>query len=1146
MKILTLYFKNINSLEGESRIDFTQSPLANVGVFAIVGPNGSGKSSILDAISLALYGETFRFDRPAEQVMTAHSSDSFAQVEFAIATQKFKTRWQVRRADEQSPTLPAPHMQLTALTDEGETVLADGLPAVCAKMLEITGMDFRNFSRSIMLAQGDFAAFLHALDSERMDILEKMSSGDIYEVQKQRLQQDYQQAETAVTQIQQQLHQLPLMDAAALEASRQDLADFKEQVIEFKQQQHELQEQLAWAQTITALEEQLTTLSKNQQQTQHQIEQKQTNLDNCVAVQGATIFADDVHAIEQLQQHVEQSNKACNAYKLELNQLKNQLARSGLNTDNLPAKSFSEQQQTIEQLKQQLSQVKLELTSQSNLQLALNKQLKEKQAFQANTLHWLETHTADKSLISHFPDTSKLLSLRAELIELDAQHQLSSRKFKLSDNALKKNTAAIEQAKHAIADFQEQLLYAEKDADDTLEHHTLTDLEILHVEQQQRVVDFNELYSLAKVNEKLTPKRFWNFFSRAVNPEEVDLTQLKTQLTDLEEQVAQAKNIKQVLEQSVLNEVLIQRLRHERPHLVDGKPCPLCGALQHPYASLPPKAADSRQALTNQKIHLQDLLSQADSLTKQITAIERQAENSLNKDKQLQRIRAEFITLGNKLNVGHHEFGLHNLSGLKQLFKEEQAELSRIKSLLKRYAQQQDKLARIKLYLEKEQQNLKQLEQAREQLNNDTYNLPHELLEIETNLSRYQKEEQQVAAAVEEQLRSLGEPMPDKEKEAALFERLAARKREYQTYVLREKALNEELTPLLEKLAETQQRIEQYRGKVDELSKVLATEETIGLQLSVIEKQHLLQTQEQLYADLQRQLQNLQQSFNATLVGSPFTSLKQVQIALALLANQSSLEQQLVTLEKQREKIAHDSQTCQAQLEAEQAYHLSPLSLAQLTAEQRSVREKLAIASDEVRHLEDKQHRQAELQEKQATLSAQLQQLQQQLAEAQAQLALSQNNGMAFRRQVQLTMIAQLLTQTNKMLEKISGRYYVRQFPSEQGLALEIEDTQQQNSRRSPNSLSGGESFLISLALALGLSELANNGKAVDSLFLDEGFGSLDPEVLNTVVNTLQSLQYHGKTVGVISHVEAVKKRIKTRIEMVKKPNGLSQLKKVS
>ncbi len=1145
MKILNLYFKNINSLEGESRIDFTQSPLANVGVFAIVGPNGSGKSSILDAISLALYGETFRFDRPAEQVMTAHSSESFAQVEFAIATQQFRTRWQMSRANLQAAVLPMPQMQLVGLSEEGETLLADSVQTVCAKMLEITGMDFRNFSRSIILAQGDFASFLNALDSERMDILEKMSSDDVYAVQKQQLQHNYQQAQAAVQQIEQELALLPLMDAGALEASEQDLADFKEQVIEFKKQQQLLQAQHTAVEAVNALQQQLILLTENQQKTQQHITQKHAALENCVAVQAATAFAQEVQAIEQLQQQVEQSNKTCNAVKLELNQLKNQLARSGLSLENLSAKSVAAQKQVIDDLKQQLSQLKLELSSQANLHLALNKQLKEKQAFQANTIHWLDTHAADKSLLSHFPDTSQLLSLRAELIELDAQHQLSSRKFKLSDNALKKNTAAIEQAKKTIADLHEQLLYAEKDADDTLEHHTLTDLEILHVEQQQRVIDFNELYSIAKVNEKLSARGFWRFFSRAVT-EAVDLTPLKRQLDDLNEQIAQAKNIKNVLEQTVLNEVLIQRLRHERPHLVDGKPCPLCGALQHPYAILPPKAADSRQALTNQKIHLQDLLSQADTLNKQIAAIEKQTEDNLNKDKQLQKIRSEFITLGNKLNVGSSEFGLHNVSGLKQLLKEEQAELTRIKSLLKRYAQQQDKLTRIKLHLEKEQYALQQLEQTREQLTSDTYNLPHELLEIETNLSRYQAQEKQVAAQVEEQLRSLGEPMPDKEKEAALFERLAARKRDYQTYLLREKALAEELTPLVEKIAETQHKIEQYRVKADELSALLAAEEAVGLQLNVLDKQSVLQTQEQRYADLQRQLQNLQQAFNASLAGSQFSSFKQVQVALALFANQADLQQQLASLTQQSEKLSRDIEKCQAQLAAAQGDNVSHLSLAELTAQQRSVKEKLAIANEEIRHIEEKQRRQADLSEKHARLSAQLQQLQQQLTAAQTELALSESNGMAFRRQVQLRMIAQLLTHANKMLEKISGRYYLRQLPTEQGLALEIEDTQQQSVRRAPQSLSGGEQFIISLALALGLSELANNGKAVDSLFLDEGFGSLDPEMLNTVVNTLQSLQYHGKTVGVISHVDAVKKRIKTRIEMVKKPNGLSQLKKVS
>lgn len=1148
MKILTLYFKNINSLEGESRIDFQQNPLANAGVFAIVGPNGSGKSSILDAISLAFYGETFRFDRPAEHVMTAHTAESFAQVEFALGDQKFRTRWQVQRKDNQphAELLP-PQMQLIALTANGEEVLEQTEQGVCEKITEIIGMDFRNFTRSIMLAQGDFAAFLNALDSERMDILEKMNSSDIYEKYKQELRDNTAAAQAALEQTQQELTLLPLMDAATLEASEQDLADFREQVSEYKQRQNEIREQLVWAQNINAFEQQIETLEKNQRQTTEQLKQKQGEVEKIAAVQGALAFKDEVASITDLQKQVEQSEKTCNSYQQEVSQLQKQLTAQGLPTSTGSAKNVAEQKQAIDDLKHQVSQLKMEVSSQTNLQQALNKQLLEKQAIQTATLRWLEAHSAEKSLLDHFPDTAKLRNLREEIIELDAQQQLSSKKFKVSDQSLKKNEAALEQAKAKSIEYEQQLLKAEDEINKILAGNSFAEMEVLLVEQEQRVVDFDELYALARVNQKVSAGGFFSFFiKKTADEEDVDIPALKKRADDLADQIIHGKHIRNALEQAVLNEVLIQRLRYERPHLVDGKPCPLCGSEDHPYAKLPPKEADSRQALTNQKIRLEELTAQADSVSKQIAAAEKRTEDSKIKNQNLQKTQFEFNVLSNKLNVASKELHIGNLSGLKALLQQEQAELNNIKDLIKRHQQQQDKITKLKLYIEKEQATIKQLQDVRGQLSSDTGILPQELQSIETALGKCREEEKILAEEVLGQLAALGEEMPEKLKEEALIERLTARRREYYTNVLRDKALTEEIAPLAEKVATSQQKTDQQNAKLEELSAALQVEESVGLQLALLEKQKLLQEQEQLYTKQQQQLRDLQQVFNAKLTGTQFTDFKQVVDALALIGTQANLQQQILELEKQLERIAQDLQKVQAQLAAEQALAVVTASTAELEALQRSVTEKLAIATEEVRHIEDKQRKQDGLQEKYDKLMAQLTQQQAQLVELSETLRLSEVNGMAFRRQVQQKMIGQLLGQTNKMLEKISGRYYLRQVPTEQGLALEIEDTQQQNIRRLPKSLSGGESFVISLALALGLSELANNGKAVDSLFLDEGFGNLDAEVLTTVVNTLQSLRVQGKTVGVISHVEGVKKRIKTRIEMVKKPNGLSQLKKVS
>lgn len=133
-----------------------------------------------------------------------------------------------------------------------------------------------------------------------------------------------------------------------------------------------------------------------------------------------------------------------------------------------------------------------------------------------------------------------------------------------------------------------------------------------------------------------------------------------------------------------------------------------------------------------------------------------------------------------------------------------------------------------------------------------------------------------------------------------------------------------------------------------------------------------------------------------------------------------------------------------------------------------------------------------------------------------------------------------LLLHANKHLSYLSKRYKLQQVPDT--LALQVIDCDMCDEIRTVYSLSGGESFLISLALALGLSSLSSNNLKVESLFIDEGFGSLDADSLRTAMEALEQLQMQGRKIGVISHVQEMSERISVQVQVHKKVNGKSVL----
>jgi exonuclease SbcC len=1145
MRILNIHFKNINSLEGESRINFEQSPFSDTGVFAITGPNGSGKSSILDVITLGLYGETFRFDRPASHVMTKHTAECFAEIEFSLGGEKYQSRWHVQRAaGNPESDLMTPEMHLIRLQD-GE-VLANTHHEVCARMTEITGMNFRNFTRSIMLAQGDFAAFLNALDSERMDILEKIISTDIYADYKKEVNDKAENAQKELDRLKQDLTAIQLMEPEKQEACEHDLIDFKEQLSELKDEQNGLNQQQSLLISITATKSQMVEQEKNLEKAKAQIENTQKLLDRIAANQDALIFKGDVEAIQEKNHLIRLGKATLDDFQSELKQIKDKLGNDIATPNSAAQLSLTEQQQTLDNVRAQVNQLALNRQSETALWQSLAAQSAEKKSALATASTWLEEHAADAALLTGFLDEiSKLKKLRIEVAELKGKQSTFSKQSKKSISTLKNNSSALNKENKKQAELLRHLQADEKALTAMAQGQTPDAFEALKLEQQERVKDFQTLYNLAQKNQILAGgSGFFSLFRRKEQPYH-DADKLSLELEKLKQEIKREENIKRVLDEKIILEALLKKMTPDRIHLVEGKPCPFCGALQHPYAKRPPAVTSSKRALIDQKEKIIALTVKADITERKISAVQNQSEKNQARQMQLQQIRAQWLNLCNRLNIVSDDLDINKLRLMKELIKKETIELTEVVRFATKYYSKQSGIEQLKTLIAKSATTIEQLQTSTQQLDSNAQVLAHEQIDIEATFARRQQEEKQVSDKVMAQLVLLAEKMPAVGQEDALFDRLNVRRQDYHGYAYRHKGLAEELEALEAKQAACQTEITRCNELLEVYAGQLQTEETLGLHLALIEKQKLIADKEQLLAQQEVEVANLHQALQEKMQGTRFTSLHEISALLELMESQPELERQRAELEQEIDAKTMELEASNAQLENDSAHLESTLNLTEIEEQLRRIAEKMELANMETQHLERLLSDQMQLQQ---TYDAELLRLQQQEAAYQPYFAeadlLAAESGMALRRRVQGRIADKLLSQTNAILEKISGRYYLRQAPSEQGLALEVEDTYQANVRRLPKTLSGGESFVISLALALGLSELANNGRSVDSLFLDEGFGNLDADSLYTVISTLESLHTHGKTVGVISHVEAVQKRFKAQLQVVKKPNGMGELKK--
>ncbi|MBK8816544.1 MAG: AAA family ATPase [Methylococcaceae bacterium] len=1155
MKILNLYFKNINSLEGENRIDFDQPPFTDTGVFAITGPNGSGKSSILDAITLALYGETFRFDKPANHVMTKHTSECFSQIEFTLGGDKYRSTWRVKREGDmpRGEVLPT-EMNLLRLNNN-EEIVATSPQQVCSKIADITGMNFRSFTRSIMLAQGDFAAFLNALDSERMAILEKIVSTDIYADHKAEITAKLTSEQQKLTFLQQDLAAVPLIEPQSLEACELDLTDFNEQTADFREEINALNRQKTVFTETTALLKKISTQETALQDAIRQQLAVKKRADQLADGENALLFKEDIEIIEQKLKVLNQETTALSALQNELSQIQGTLALPAYKTV-LPQQddavtsplSFAEQKQTIDNTRSQVGLFNANWQSEIILQKSLANQLAETQTSLEEISTWLEEHKVDAPLLHNFPEIDRLKNLRTLLEEFDEKKKALGKWSKYTIAALEKNKSKIEKKNKINAHLSKKLANEEKTLEDIAQGNTLEQLEELQSEQKIRVQSFQELVNLAVAKEKLSPRPsfFFGLFGKPSLPAR-DATEIETDLVTLKEELKRDENIRLSLEKAIYNDALLTRMAQERHVLVDGKPCPLCGALEHPYAKRPPVPANSQQALLDQRIKIKRLNAEISELEELLKLTRRRAEKNEANQKQLEKIRGRWLTLCNQLNTASEDLDINKTGMMKRLLQTESTDLKNIGILLSKYKATQKRINRFNAAIDKNKAVIEKLQASLETIDAEWQTAPQRLSETETGAAAAEQEEKELLAILTEQLTVLGESIPAKGKENALIDQLSVRRQDYESYVSRRKTLAEDIRVLTEKQKSGEKQIDVYKERLDYFSDQLHSQEVVGLQLALVEKQNLIAEKEHRLEKLKAEADALNQTFAQKMADTQFKTMAEIKEVIAMLADRPKVIQQLENFDQQIADLGKELEALHTQLEALESRDKPEFTAEEIDLKVKAAKEKMEIAQLEAQRLERIVREQKQYKDKHAAILKQIEQQQTLVQQAEAEVAeMTAENGMAFRRRVQNQVVEKLMSQTNATLEKISGRYYLRAILSERGIRLMVEDTFQRNARRIPKTLSGGESFIVSLALALALSELANNGRSIDSLFLDEGFGNLDAESLFTVISTLESLRAHGKTVGVISHIEAVQQRFKAQLQLVKKPNGLGELRKVS
>jgi DNA repair protein SbcC/Rad50 len=1216
MKILKIELQNINSLKSETPIviDFTGELFRDVGLFVITGSTGAGKTTILDAITIAMYHEVPRFNKPnikatLEDVVSYGADGAMARVTFETKGEKYESQWNIRLTSSNGKRLTNPKEEVRLKNLTTGTIVAEKKREVETEIERITQLSYSQFLRSVLLAQGEFAAFLSADAKDKGTLLEQITGEEIYKKIGETLSDKIYEERKELDRIKAKINTEDLLS----EEKRKELIE-EELLLNGKLKTLDLElksieEAINWFKKSAELIINQQQLEKDREELDRNRETNQPIMKALELHEKAEPFKEAVDELSRIEKELQKKKERSEELLAELVAINKTLEevktgeekqKKSLTGNENELKQWLPKLEQVTKLDTEIINVRNNTTTTnktiSDLAVAIGRieesskqkteQSKQREIARTAIESYLQQNSSTQEIEKRFSLWNSKLTLRKSnldrISELSGNIHQTEKEFNFTKIELenKEQLFALENSK------LEQIKIEVSEIAGLL---ALNNLEELLVKQKQQENRRNQLKDLQTFSTSFNDlnRALSQFNKEKENLEGMQKT-LAESITVLQIKIAAAETSLHDAETILEQERTIKSFEEERQKLEMDKPCPLCGSTHHPfiekYDSI--ELSKTQTEVDNRKIILENLKSEEknieiklagvktklESISLQIQNIQQQQEEAHHKFtayplefkiEDTLTIEKTTIALEKELN-----FLSEKIFGTQQIQKQKDGKEQLLNS-------EREKANTLKTEIAKLQEKCKGFEESvtQKKIEENTIRIETETkeTELEKELSGFglllpasentnqfiQQLESKIAlfnakskelVEVRNAISSLGLELKNNEDQQK--EKFAEK-----TKLLVElKKLDEELMRLsgernlilpLEiatetKRGELQKGVEKAKNDFD-----IITNELNGLITLQATRAKEQENNEKEKVEYQTNLAAKTSTLDEVIHQSIFESRQEVENALLSADNKTTysairkqLEDKALTLKTLDAKLKEDIGT----LEKEKTFELSFETAQENHTKIELARKQLHERTGEIKkqfELDD------QIKDRNKGVVEEINNQEKVLKKWTDLLTLLGGSKHAFNTYVQRLTLQNLINLANIHLFKLNRRYSLMMaetYKAGEELNFMLVDHYQTDEARLVDTSSGGEKFLISLALALGLSDLASNNVTIGSLFIDEGFGTLDNNTLETVISTLETLHAQGKMIGIISHVENLKERIPAQIQVLKKSNGVSEV----